>query len=48
MSEVLLERKKKRETKYNALRLDFLVLKKILTHINQDHRAALDNIAEFA
>jgi len=48
VSEVLLERKKKRETKYNALRLDFLVLKKILTHINQDHRAALDNIAEFA
>lgn len=47
VSEVLLERKKKRETKYNALRLDFLVLKKILTHINQDHRAALDNIAEF-
>jgi hypothetical protein len=47
VGEVLLERKKKRETKYNSLRLDFLMLKKILTHINQDHRAALDNIAEF-
>jgi len=45
--QVLEERKKKRDSKYNALRVDFLTLKKILTHINQDFKTTLDNIPEF-
>lgn len=45
--EVIEERERKRKGKYNALRNDFLVLKKILTYINQDHKNALDSIPEF-
>ncbi len=45
--EVMEEREKKRKTKYNALRSDFLTLKKILTHINIDHKNVLENIPEF-
>lgn len=44
---ILEERKKKRDSKFNALRVDFLILKKILTHLNQDFKTTLDNIPEF-
>lgn len=46
-SEVLEEREKKRNNKYSALRSDFLILKKILTFINEDCKNTLDSIPEF-
>jgi len=46
IADILEARKKKRDTKYSALRRDFLALKKILTHLNTHQTKTLSNIPE--
>lgn len=45
LEEILEEREKRREKKFLSLRVDFLVLKKILTHINKEFNKPLEEIA---
>lgn len=46
IKDILESRKKKRDTKFAALRRDFLTLKKILTHLNTQHSKTLSELPE--